>query len=115
MGLDFIRRAAPSFVKKWDRGAEHLKQPRLFSKSEAGHARTMLAHFDTSDATPVGKELVVFKEGPRLVLVDGLNRVGAIDSPTAEVMQKLEESGCYAVGRITAKYPLSGTGNVEVE
>jgi hypothetical protein len=114
MGLDFIRRAAPSFEKKWDRGLARLSEPLLFTRDGIALPRTVLAKLEKAAAATVGKEYVLRKDGERLELIDGLQRAGAVSAPPREVLQKIEAAGGCALGKVTVVYPISGSAELEL-
>jgi len=115
MGLDFIRRAARSFTKSWNRGATELSQPTLFTRYPECRSRSVVAAIENNAAVEVGAPLAVHVEGPSLALVRETTRVGTVSSPPHDLFTAIQGAGGCAMGRVSQLNPLSGTAHVEIE
>lgn len=115
MGLDFIRRAARTFVKSWSRGAAELAQPTLFTRYPECRSRSAVAVLDDNTNVEVGASLAVHVEGTTLALVRETTRVGVIATPPPDLFMAVQGAGGCALGRVSQLNPLSGTANVEIE
>jgi hypothetical protein len=115
MGLDFIRRAARSFTKGWDRSQKDLAQPTLFTRYPECRTRTINA--DISDLVRVteGEQVMICVSGGALALVRETTFVGVVQSPPPDLFRAIRDAGDYALGHIVQINPLSGTADVEVE
>ena len=114
MGLDFIRRAAPTFKKSWNRGAKELAQPTLFTRHPEHCGRTILADLNANTVMPVGREVVIQILNGEMCLVDGLTSIGKVTQPPADLIQIVKDVGC-AKGRIERTNALGGTVDVAIQ
>lgn len=115
MGLDFIRRAAKTFTKTWNRGASELARPTLFTRYPECRTRSVVASLHEPATIPNGAQLTVCAEASGLVLVHETRRVGIVDAPPADLFKAIQQTGGCASAQITRINPLSGTADVEVE
>jgi len=115
MGLDFIRRAAKTFTKTWNRGASELASTTLFTRFPERRTRSVIASIHEGANISNGAPLIVYAEATRLVLVREIYRVGFVDAPPADLFKAIQESGGCANAQIARIHPLSGTADVEIE
>jgi hypothetical protein len=100
MGAEFIRRAAKTFVKRWDHGRKMLGTADLFTK-EPDCAATS-APFDLAQNADlhVGETVTVEKEGEALVARHGLFEVARIVHPPSHLLQAVDRSCGIAKGTV---------------
>ena len=115
MGLDFIRRAARSFTKAWDRGKTELAQPTLFTRYPDCRTRTIVAQLDDRLPPSAGEQLAVCVRDKTLILVRETVQVGVAQSPPPDLYRAIRDAGDCALARVVRINPLSGTADVEVE
>jgi hypothetical protein len=115
MGLDFIRRAAPSFTKSWNRGARELADPSLFTRLPECRTRTVVATLNDGVNVPAGTQLAARLHKSKLLLIRETTPVGHVDAPPADVVRVIQDAGGCAVASIARIKPLSGTADVEIE
>lgn len=115
MGLDFIRRAAPTHKKSWKGGAKDLAQPTLFTRYPECRSRSVVVSLDEGSKAEIGAALAVFVDGESLALVKETTRIGVAAAPPPDLFSAIQGAGGCAVGRISQVNPLSGTVHVEIE
>jgi hypothetical protein len=115
MGLDFIRRAAPSFKKGWTKGAASMAQPTLFTKYPECRSRSIVVTVDDGAQLEVGAPYAIHVDGEALCVVKETARVGKAMTPPPDLFSAIKAVGGCALGRISKINPLSGTADVEIE
>ena len=115
MGLDFIRRAAPSFTKAWNHSKETLTEPTLFTRYPECRTRTVIADLMQSTGLTAGAKVVVCAKASKLILVAGNVQIGVIQQPPSDLQKAIHDAGDCALGQINRINPLSGTADVEIE
>lgn len=114
MGAEFIRRAAKSFIKRWDEGRRALGTADLFTREPSYAARS--APFDVAPNTSVqaGDTVIVEKEGAALVARHGLSEVARTDHPPAELLRAVENSCGIAKGTIEQIHNLAHVAEISL-
>lgn len=115
MGLDFIRRAAPSFIKGWDRGKTDLTNPTLFTKHPDCRTRTTVANIDDGARAKAGEQVAICVRDTKLILVRETALIGVIENPPPDLFRAIDGAGGCALGQVVRINPLSGTADVEIE
>jgi len=115
MGLDFIRRAAPTFVKSWNHGKTELAQPTLFTRYPECRTRSVVAQLNDGFELTPGTRLVICADATTLLLVNETTRIGVVETPPADLFRAIQQSGGCALGQVVRLNPLSRTVDVEVE
>ena len=82
MGIDFIRRAAPSFHKGLDRRRVELATPTLFMQEPACAPRAYAANLRSGQTLTAGEKLGVRLDGKQVVALRGLDRSSHLQQPT---------------------------------
>ena len=113
MGLDFIRRARPTFEKSWSRGFQALSEPDFFNYAPGEPSKALIANLSTS-STDVGEELIALPVGTRIALTQGVTQVGCIEDAPLELVKQIEEMGGFAYAKIDRVNPLSETAEVRI-
>ena len=115
MGLDFIRRAAPTFKKSWSGGASTLAQASLFTRYPECRSRSVVATIHDNSGIEAGAIYAVHVDGDALCLVRETAKVATSQTPPADLFSAIKQSGGCALGRVAQINPLSGTADVEIE
>ena len=115
MGIDFIKRVAPTFSKAWNRNKKDLALPTLFTRYPECHTRTVIADLSQDADLKVGSDIVVCAKGAKLILISGNTQTGVIQQPPTDLMTAIHEAGDCALANITRINPLSRTADVEFE
>lgn len=112
MGIDFLRRSAPSFHRALDRQAVALRTPTLFSSDIPDVARTASA--DICDAAPVGvgERLLIRVLDQKLVGQRENLVVLQFENPPAEYLARVQAGAGVELGEVKAIRPLSGVAEV---
>ena len=114
MGLDFIRRCAPSFHRALDRRAIELNTPTLFSSDIACVARTAEAEVRKGHAVSAGEKVFLRSLGGKLVLQRANVVIAELSNPPVE-FSNFVQAGCGIAGaEIKAVHPLSGVAEVSL-
>lgn len=114
MGTDFVRKAAPSFRKSWDKARVALATDTLFTRTPDRVARS--ADFDIADHTELrrGDRVTVEKDGKDLVAKRGLREVARSTSPPAGLVKALETSCGVAGGTVEEVHELAGVAEISL-
>lgn len=114
MGLDFIRKAAPSFSKGMDRSRIELATPKVFAQqpncAPRAYSVRLLGDADLSIGEAVG---IVLRDG-KVLMLRGLTIVGVFRDPPLSVVEALQHSFCEAYGTIQELQVLSRTAEVAI-
>lgn len=100
MGIEFIRKAAPSFRKGLDRMRIALATPTLFTQQPVAAPQAYAANLHRGYLPSVGEKLGVRLQGEQVLILRGVESVGAFRSPTAELLDALRASHNEACGLV---------------
>jgi hypothetical protein len=114
MGLDFIRRCAPTFTKAWKHGRNELATPTLFTRAPGARARSVVALSNGTNPVTSGSQVIVASDGNGLVMLKGTHRIATVPTAPADVLRDIKEAGGVTVGTIGTLHPLSGSFDVEL-
>jgi hypothetical protein len=114
MGVDFIRRAAPTFRKSWNQGKLELAIPNLFTRLPGAQRRSVTAECSDINQIACGLPVTVVADGDSLVTLNGTRAVGRVRSAPPDVMRRIADAGGIAVGTIGEIRPVSETFDVEL-
>ena len=98
MGIDFIRRSAPTFRKGLDRRRVELGTPDLFSRKLEGKPRTYAASMHDGESIAEGDKLCVCLKDNQVLAMRGLSPVAQVRNPPAELVAGLKASFGEACG-----------------
>jgi hypothetical protein len=115
MGVDFIRKAAPSFRKGLDRRRLELGTPNLFTQHPIDAPRTYAATLRAGEALDTGEQVCVHLDDARHVLVlRGLDAIGEFDNPTADLLDALVDSHGEACGLVQTFHSIARIAEIIV-
>lgn len=112
MGLDFIRRAAPSYKKAIDWERVRLGTAELFRNTSIECTRTFAIDIKPGCTVQVGDELWIEREGDALVARKDIAEVGRADRPGVEIVSAVAESAGIALGVVVQVNEISGVAEV---
>jgi hypothetical protein len=113
MGLDFIKRARPTFEKSWSRGLKALSEPDFFNCAPGEPSKVLIANLSTT-AADEGEELIALSDGTRIALTQGVTQVGCIEDAPVELVSQIDEMGGFAYAKIDRVNSLSETAEVRI-
>ncbi len=114
MGGDLVKKAAPSFRKALDRGRIELGTPGLFTQEPAAQARSYAAHLADGKTTTKGEELGVHLHEEHVLVLRGLEAIGEIEAPPADLLTALQISFGDACARVVEVHDLAHVAEVVV-
>jgi hypothetical protein len=114
MGLDFIRRCAPSFTKAWNHGKQDLATPTLFTRAPGARARSVVALSNGTHEVTSGSQITVASDGNGLVMLKGTHRIATAPTVPADVLRNIKEAGGVTVGTVGTLHPLSESFDVDL-
>jgi hypothetical protein len=114
VGIEFIRKAAPSFHKGLDQSRIALGTPRLFTVRPDCAPRAYAATPQVGATLCVGDHVGVFLEGANVLAVKGMTPVAVFNKPSAELLESLHESFGVAAGKVQEVHKLSGIVEIAV-
>lgn len=114
MGIDFIRKAAPSFRKGLDRRRIELATPNLFTQQPTSAPRAYAAQLRGDKPLAVGEKLGVRLDGQNVLATRGLDLVAVFKSPTAELKSALSASFGEACGTVQAVHSAARIAEITV-
>ncbi|SDF23895.1 hypothetical protein [Terriglobus roseus] len=100
MGADFIKRAAKTFVKRWDEGRRMLSTADLFTREPVCGAHSTAFDLERNADVFIGERLTVEKDGETLVARHGLSEIARALHPPADLLEAVERSCGIAMGTI---------------
>jgi len=114
MGVDFLRRSAPSFRKGIDRHRILLATPTLFSRQPVACARRYAALCADGENLTVGEELCLHHECGMVQALRGLTHVATLYDPPSELLDQLVNCGGEAAGMVEVVHEISGYAELTV-
>jgi hypothetical protein len=114
MGLDFIRKTAPSFHKGLDQKRIELATPTLFTQHPASAPRTYAARVRRGEAVANGEKLGVRLEGGCVIALRGLDPIATIDNPPAELVEALSAAHGEACGIVQEIHDIASVAEISV-
>lgn len=114
MGADFIRKAAKSFQKSWDRRRVELATANLFTQQPSCAARTAEADIVGSARLANGDAVTVQATDAGLIAMRGLSVVARFNRPSTELVAAVRASCGVAKGTVEQVHSLSGVAEISV-
>jgi hypothetical protein len=114
MGIDFIRKAAPSFRKGLDRRRIELATPHLFTQEPTSAPRAYAAQLRGDKTFAVGEKLGVRLNGQNVLALRGLDPVAIFKSPSADLKNALSASFGEACGTVQAVHAVARIAEITV-
>jgi hypothetical protein len=112
MGIEFIRKAAPSYTKAIDRERVRMSTAEMFRETGIEVIRTFAIDMASDGAVRVGDELVIERDGKALIARRDLVEVGRARSPRPEIAEAIAQSAGIARGIVVQVNELSGVAEV---
>lgn len=109
MGVDFIRKAAPSFQKSLDRRAAELRTPTLFSRDTPSVTRSASAEICGGSRIAVGEKVHLRIINDKLIAQRDNAVVAEFVAPPSEFLNHVEAGAGIGKGEVKAVYALSRT------
>lgn len=113
MGLDFIKRARPTFEKSWSRSLQELSDPDFFNCAPGEPSKSLIANLSAMSAKE-GEELTALPDVTRIILTRGVTKVACIEDAPAELVSQIEAMGGFAYAKIDRVNLLSETAEVRI-
>jgi|ERR1700680_3407992 len=114
MGAEFIRAAAASFKKGWDKGLIRLGTADLFTQQPTCAPRVIDAVIIGNASFDTGENLVIRQIGTRLVAARGLSEVAHVTNPVPEILRAVEASCGVAKGIVEHVHKDAGVVEIAV-
>jgi len=114
MGADFIRKAAKSFQKSWDRRRVELATSDLFTRQPSCAARTAEADIVNNARLQSGEAVTVQAADNGLIAMRGLSVVARFHNPSTDLVAAVRSSCGVAKGTVEQVYSLSGVAEISV-
>lgn len=114
MGADFIRKAAKSFEKSWDRRRIELATADLFTRQPTCAARTAEADIINNARLEVGEAVTVQEADNRLIAMRGLSVVAQFHNPSTDLVVAVRSSCGIAKGTVEQVHSLSGVAEISI-
>lgn len=114
MGLDFIREAAKTFKKSWNRRGSEIAIRDLFTKDVECQTRSVIADIDERCEVTAGEEVILQQAGGQLQVWRETRCLGVVTSLPSDLAETILASGGVALGRIDRVNELSSTVDITV-
>jgi hypothetical protein len=114
MGIDFIRKAAPSYRKGLDRRRVELGTPGLFTRQPDCAPRTFAAKVRDGHALAPGEKLGVCLDGDQVTALRGLDPVAVFTNPSAELRDAISASHGEACGVVREFHDIASIAEITV-
>lgn len=114
MGLEFIRKAAPTFKKSWDRHRVSLATPTLFTQQPTCVARTAAADLANNATLEKGDTVIVQLNGTTLVAMRGLSKVAYFIAPSPALVSAIQQSCGVARGTVEQINSIAGVVEISI-
>jgi hypothetical protein len=114
MGLEFVRKAAPSYRKGLDRKRIELATPNLFTQNPICAPRAYAASLRTGVMLTAGEKLGIRLDDRQVVALRGLSPVAIFSAPSAELMEALKASYGEAYGVVQVVHDIAHMAEITV-
>jgi len=114
MGVEFIRRAAKTFVKRWDDGRRMLGTADLFTREPECAAHAAPFELARNAELHIGENVTVEKEGEALVARHGLSEVARSIHPPADLLQAVDRSCGIAKGTVESVHTVANIAEISL-
>jgi hypothetical protein len=114
MGLDFIRKAAPSFRKGLDRMRIKLATPTMFTQEPTCSSPAYAANLCDEKMLVAGEKVGVRLDCQRVVALRGLDPVAVFSNATPELKDALLASHGEACGVVQAVHVVARVAEISV-
>lgn len=114
MGLDFIRKTAPSFIRLLDRRAVKLRTPTLFGRDLPVVARTASAEISEGAKVAPGEKVLLRIIKDKLIAQRDNVQIAECANPPAEFIKHLRAGAGVAQGEIKSLQPISQTVEIGI-
>ena len=108
MGIDFLKRTAPSYQRALDRRAIELREPQVLASNLPPSARTATAELREGAALVLGERILLRWLGDQLVVQRETRVAATFGNPPAELLARVAQSGGVEIGVVQAVRPISG-------
>ena len=109
MGLDFIKKAAPTFHKALDRRAVELRTPTLFNRDIPAVARSASAEISRGCKFTSGEKVLLRILKGKLIAQRDNTVVAEFPAPPAEFIKQVQAGAGIEKGVVKAVHELSQT------
>lgn len=114
MGVDFLKRTAPSFHRALDREAVALRTPSLLTSNVPVLSRTVCA--DITASMPAPGEVVLLRLIKDEVMVQRDNRViGRVSAPPQDFIERMRRGAAVEAAAVKTARPLSCQVELAIE
>jgi hypothetical protein len=114
MGIEFIRKAAKTFKRRWDTGRRELGTSDLFTCEPTYLPRTLPFDLGTCADLHIGEMVTVEAEGNALIARLRLTAIARAENPPTEVLRAVQESCGIAKGTVQQIYDLSRVAEISL-
>jgi len=114
MGVDFIRKTAPSFRRSLDRRSVALRTPKLFTRDIPVVSRTARANICHSATMAPGEKVLLRLNGQKLVAQRDNLIVAEFSNPPAELLNQIQCGAGVGEGEVKSVNPLSETVEIGI-
>lgn len=114
MGVEFIRKAAPTFKKSWDRHRVSLATPTLLTQQPTCVARIAAADLAHDATLEQGDTVMVQLNGTALIAMRGLSEVAYFTAPSPALVSAVQQSCGVARGTVEQINPISGVVEISI-
>lgn len=114
MGADFVRKAAKSFEKSWDRRRVELATSDLLTRQPSCASRTAEADILNNAQLLSGEAVTVQTAGGGLIAMRGLSIVARFHNPPIDLVAAVHSSCGVAKGTVEHVHSLSGVVEISV-
>jgi hypothetical protein len=114
MGIEFIRKAAKTFKRRWDEGRRELGTSDLFTCEPTHLPRTLPFDLGAAADLHIGETVTVEAEGNVLIARLRLTTIARAENPPAAVMRAMQESCGIAKGVVQQVHDLARVAEISL-
>jgi hypothetical protein len=115
MGLDFIKKAAPSFEKGWKNRKEEISTRTLFTVEPQAVPRSVVADLlDDTKLPTAGERLIVQVDSKRLFFCRDMVPLLVLENPPGDLLRQVEDCGNAAISTVERVNEFSNTVDVSI-
>jgi len=107
MGIEFVRKKAKSYRRRWDIARRDLSIADLFTQEPTSAGRSLPFDLAHSADVHVGDPVTVETDGRVLIARVSLNEVGRAENPPSEILSAVQGSCGIAKGLIEQVHGLA--------
>lgn len=114
MGIDFVKKVAPSFEKSWDKGAIEASTADIFTQHPESVCRIAVADISKNAVLRKGEKIIITFKGESLIASRGLIEVAQFTNPSQKIVEAVRSSCGIGKGVVEKVYDQANVVEISI-